>query len=172
MSIMSKKKSVLYLALLLFCILPYDYESLVSDNIIFILSIVTNVVKLLLIVYVLLYAKQKKLSDGESRLNKIISFYFITSIVANLIVPVLGDDCNLYMIITRTLSLLFVYCFIIYLSYNTSNMNNYFRVFMNVSIVLLVASILTYFFYFVYYFKVIFSNNKFFLYCDSRLAIF
>ena len=111
-----------------------------------IFSIITNVVKLLLIVYALLYTKKKKPSEGESRLNKKITIYFMVSIVANLIVSALGDNFNLYVAFTRTLSLLFVYFFIIYLSYNINNINNYFRIFMNVSIVLLVASILVYFF--------------------------
>ena len=82
---MKKNKNNIYLILLLFAILPYNYSALLLNNFTTVINAFVYIIRIFLLVYVVLYVKNLKLSSSEKKAFIMISIYFIFIFLLNIV---------------------------------------------------------------------------------------
>ena len=137
----------LYFILLLFCILPYNYSSLVLNSFSSLVNIGVYLIRFLLILYVASYMKNLKLTKYENKIFKEITFYFISIFAINVLSTLSSNSFEMSSLIIRSFSMVYMYGFFVYMIYNYKNMENFNKKLISVTSVLLLFSIVLYLFF-------------------------
>ena len=145
---MIKTKKNIYLLLLLFSILPYNYFSIFLNSYSNIINIFIYVIRALLLFYVVYYLKNLELSQPEKKELKNITVYFIFIFMLNFISSLLTIEyTKVSSLMTRCFSMLYMYCFYVYMIYNYKYFDKFNVVLKNILTFLLFFSLFLYAFY-------------------------
>ena len=142
-----KNKKSIYLVLLLFAILPYDYSKLVLGEASIILDIIVYSIRLYLVFYVVYYMKRYPLADECKRVFKYITLYFLFVFVLNLVSSIAFDKTSILELIIRMFSMVYMYGFYVFVIYNYQHFDVINSKIKLVCSVLLFISIILYLFY-------------------------
>lgn len=145
---MSKiNKSSIYLVLLLLSILPYNTNILFLNKYTSFVNYIIYLIRFILIIYVLMYIKNNKLSTNEFKTLKTISWYFALVFLINIFSSTINSDIDLFIIFQRSFSIIYIYAFYLYFIFNFKNLTKFLKIFMVVTLFLLIFSFVLYIFF-------------------------
>lgn len=145
---MVKNKKKIYLLLLLFAILPYNYFSIFLNSYSGIVNAFIYIVRLILLFYVVYYIKNIELNKSEKKELKNITVYFIFIFMLNIVSSLLTIDyTKISNLMVRCFSMLYMYCFYVYMIYNYKYFDEFNVVLKKVLSFLLIFSLFLYTFY-------------------------